>query len=69
LYSMEGGQLQIIISLWNIGEVLGVLDAYQSRGLLDETALRQAVTAFLAESEKMLRLGSLQIVKLGGFDK
>jgi hypothetical protein len=66
---MEGGQLQIIISLWNIGEVLGVLDAYQSRGLLDETALRQAVTAFLAESEKMLRLGSLQIVKLGGFDK
>jgi predicted nucleic acid-binding protein len=61
----EGGAHQIVISLWNIGEVIGVLDRYRERGLLDEDGLMRALKSFLGESEKMMRLGSLRIVPLG----
>jgi len=60
----EAGSWQIVISLWNIGEVLGVLDRYRSRKLIDNEALMKSTANFLAESEKMIRLGSMQILPL-----
>lgn len=60
----EVGARRIVTSIWNVGEVLGVLDTYRSRKLLTERAFLKALTAFLAESEKMLRLGGMQILPL-----
>ncbi len=60
----EAGASQIVMSLWNIGEVLGVFDSYRSRRLLDDDSVLEALRTFLAESEKMTRLGSMQILPL-----
>jgi predicted nucleic acid-binding protein len=61
----EGRVHHIVISLWNVGEVIGVLDRYHERKLLDEDAVMKALKNFLGESEKMMRLGSLRILPLG----
>lgn len=58
----EAGKHQIALSLWNLGEVIGVLDSYRARRLLDEDAFLRALKSFLAESEKMVRLGSMRIL-------
>jgi len=58
----ETGKRTIAMSLWNIGEVLGALDRYRSRRVMDEDGLLKAVEAFLAESQKMIRLGSMLIL-------
>jgi len=50
------------VSLWNVGEVLGVLDTYRSRRLLDEDTFRQSLRHFLIESQKMIRLGNMEII-------
>ena len=60
----EAREHPIVMSLWNIGEVLGVFDRYFSRELITEDALRQSIQHFLAESQKMIRLGSMQILPL-----
>ena len=60
----EAGTRKIITSIWSIGEVLGALDIYRSRKLISEVAFHETVNAFLAESEKMLRLGGMQIIPL-----
>jgi len=57
----EKGTGRIVISLWNIGEVLGVLDTYRSRKSLDDEALLEITRSFLAESEKMIRLGGMEV--------
>lgn len=60
----ENGTDRIIMSLWNVGEVLGVLDRYRSRKFLDNETLLKTVGIFLSESEKMVRLGGMQILPL-----
>ena len=60
----EDGTGRIVFSIWNIGEVLGVLDMYRSRKLLDDEAVLKSTGIFLAESEKMIRLGGMQILPL-----
>jgi len=60
----EAGVHHIVMSLWNVGEVIGVLDSYRARELLDDEALHKALKSFLAESEKMIRLGSVRILPL-----
>ena len=60
----EAGELTTVTSLWNIGEVLGVLDKYRSRGLIGDRALQDSLKHFLGESQKMIRLESMQIPPL-----
>jgi len=60
----EAGELTAVTSLWNIGEVLGVLDKYRSRKLIDDRALLESLKHFLGESLKMIRLESMQILPL-----
>jgi len=47
--------------LRNIGEVLGVLNSYHSRRLLNDEDFRGTLTNFLAECMKLIRLGNMQI--------
>jgi predicted nucleic acid-binding protein len=58
----ENGASRMVISLWNVGEVLGVLDRYRSKRLLDDETLLRCTRSFLAESEKIIRLGGMQIL-------
>jgi len=60
----EAGTLRCAFSIWNVGEVFGVFDKYASRGLLSKDMLKTALLDFLAESIKMARLGSLEILPM-----
>ncbi len=56
------GKLTLSFSLWNVGEVLGVLDKYYRRGQLTEQDYRSARLQFMYEVLKLLRLRVLRIV-------
>ena len=58
------GEGKIAFSLWNIGEVLGVLDKYYKRGWLTSGDYELARREFLGETLKMLRLRLLNIIPL-----
>jgi len=60
----EASKLTFAFSIWNAGEVVGVLDRYLSRRLISEEAFKTALSDFLSESIKMARLGSLQILPI-----
>jgi len=60
----EASKLRFTFSIWNVGEVLGVLDRYLSRQLLSEDSFKKSLSDFLSESIKMARLGSLQILPI-----
>jgi len=60
----EASKLRFAFSIWNAGEVLGVLDRYLSRRLLSENEFKTALSDFLSESIKMTRLSSLQILPI-----
>lgn len=62
LYSMaEAGDIQIAFSIWNLGEVLGVLDRYRMRNIISETEFQASYQNVILESVKILKLGSLII--------
>ena len=56
------GDLRIAYSVWNIGEVLGVLDKYHTRGWLSREDYELARLEFLGETMKMLKLRILRVV-------
>jgi len=60
----EAAKLRFAFSIWNAGEVVGVLDRYLSGRLLSEEAFKTTLSDFLSESIKMARLGSLQILPI-----
>ena len=60
----EAGELKLVFSIWNVGEIIGVLDRYASRRLITIEAFRAALSKFVLESMKMIRLGSLQIMPI-----
>jgi len=60
----EAGELRLVFSIWNVGEIIGVLDRYASRKLITVEALRAALSKFVLESMKMVRLDSLQIMPI-----
>jgi predicted nucleic acid-binding protein len=60
----EAGGLKLVFSIWNVGETIGVLDRYLSRRLISMETFREALSKFILESMKMIRLGSLQIVPI-----
>lgn len=56
------GNVSLHFSVWNIGEVLGVLDAYHRRKwieLEDHTAARDS---FLAETTRLIKIGVAKVV-------
>jgi uncharacterized protein len=57
----EAGELVLTFSLWNIGEILGVLDEKRRRGWLDEEECRDAVEGFTKELFTLLRLETLKV--------
>jgi predicted nucleic acid-binding protein len=58
----EIGELTITISLWNIGEALGVLDEKRRRGWLTEKEYRIALKSFAEELVKLIRLKNLEVI-------
>jgi len=60
----ETGELAITVSLWNIGEALGVLDEKRRRGWLTEKEFRVALNNFADEFVKLLRLRTLDVIPL-----
>jgi predicted nucleic acid-binding protein len=65
LYSSAwNGEVKLSFSLWNIGEILDVLNRYRQRGWLGDSEYRTARVMFLSETVRMLRLGLLKIVPL-----
>jgi len=56
------GEAKISFSLWNIGEVLGVLDKYYRRGWLTGEDFKLARREFIGETLRMLKLRILRIV-------
>ncbi|MEM1997087.1 MAG: type II toxin-antitoxin system VapC family toxin [Candidatus Bathyarchaeia archaeon] len=56
------GELLIATSIWNIGEVLGVLDIRRRRKWLDENEFNRTLTGFLSEITGLLRLKSIEII-------
>jgi len=60
----ETGELTITVSLWNIGEALGILDEKRRRGWLTEKEFRVALNNFADEFVKLLRLKTLEVIPL-----
>ncbi|MGC8696404.1 MAG: type II toxin-antitoxin system VapC family toxin [Conexivisphaera sp.] len=58
------GELSLSFSLWNVGEVLGVLDKYYRRGQLTEQDYGSARLQFMGEVLRLLRLRVLKIVPI-----
>ena len=58
----EEGEIKITISLWNIGEALGVLDEKRRRGWLTEKEFEQTLNLFAEELVKFMRLKAIEII-------
>ena len=58
------GKLVLSFSLWNVGEVLGVLDKYYRHGWLTEQDYSSARLQFMDEVLRLLRLRMLKIVPI-----
>lgn len=58
------GISKVSFSIWNVGEVLGVLDRAKRVGALDEKDYETARNYFLAEVLRMKKLGLLELVNL-----
>lgn len=56
------GELSIATSIWNIGEVLGVLDERYRRGWLSEDEFKKALESFASETVILSRLKVLEIL-------
>jgi len=58
----EAGELVVVFSIWNVGEVLGVLDTRCRRRWLSEGEFAKALRVFTDEIIKLLRLRSIVVV-------
>ncbi|MEM2901435.1 MAG: type II toxin-antitoxin system VapC family toxin [Candidatus Bathyarchaeia archaeon] len=58
------GEVSITASIWNIGEVLGVLDERRKRNWLSESEFTKALRNFASETVRLLRLKILEIPPL-----
>ena len=58
----HAGELVIGFSIWNIGELAGVLDRYKRRGVL--TDARALFERFMGETRLLVKLGQLKLVPL-----
>ena len=51
-----------VFSMWNVGEVLGVLDQYRQRSWLTQQQYNQAVKNLAGESLRLIAMDALEIV-------
>jgi len=58
----ERDALLLQFSLWNVGEVLGVMDTYQRRGWITKTEHERIERLFAAETLKLVKLGALHVL-------
>jgi predicted nucleic acid-binding protein len=58
----ETAELTITVSLWNIGEALGVLDEKHRKGWLTEKEFKTALNNFADELVKLIHLKTLQVI-------
>jgi len=58
----EAGELRLTLSIWNIGEVIGVLDRYLARRLITEKEFAAARSDLVSETLKLSRLDSLDLL-------
>ena len=58
----EAGELTIVISLWNIGEALGVLDERHRRSWLSQKEFVQTLNGFVSEIVKLIELKTLEVI-------
>lgn len=58
----ETGELTITLSLWNIGEAIGVLDEKLRKGWLTKTEFDKTLNLFADEITKLLRLKTIEII-------
>ncbi len=56
------GELSMATSIWNIGEVLGVLDERRRRKWLDENEFARALESFTGETIRLLHLKILEVL-------
>jgi len=56
----ESRRHRIVVSLWNTGEALGVLDSYHSRRLLNDEDFRRTLTALVHPSYSLGSIEPLQ---------
>ncbi|MCW4018921.1 MAG: type II toxin-antitoxin system VapC family toxin [Candidatus Bathyarchaeota archaeon] len=62
----EAGELTITISMWNIGEVLGVFDTKHRQGWLKEKEFKMAQNNFAKELVKLIRLKAIEVTPIFG---
>lgn len=60
----EGGQVCIVSSIWNIGEVLAVLDEKHRRGWLSVDEFMKSLESFAGETARLMRLRVLEVVPI-----
>ena len=58
----HAGELIIGFSTWNIGELAGVLDKYERKGVL--TNARALFEKFIGETRLLVKLGQLKLIPL-----
>jgi predicted nucleic acid-binding protein len=58
----ERDALLLQFSLWNVGEVLGVMDTYHRRDWITKTEHERIERLFAAETVKLVKLGSLDVL-------
>ncbi|MCD6443523.1 type II toxin-antitoxin system VapC family toxin [Candidatus Bathyarchaeota archaeon] len=59
---MYSGECRLSYSIWNVGEVLGVLDRARRIGRLDEEGYKVARRRFILETRRLTRLGLVYLV-------
>ncbi len=60
------GEVKISFNIWNIGEVLGVLERARTIGRLDNESYITARKRFLLEVKRMIKLNILTIIPFRG---
>jgi predicted nucleic acid-binding protein len=61
LEAFNGGAT-LHFSVWNLGEVLGALDAYNRRSWLENEDYSAARESFIAETVRLIKLGVAKVV-------
>jgi predicted nucleic acid-binding protein len=56
------GNVLLSFSVWNIGEVLGVLDKYRRRRWLDDENYLKARIQFLGETLRLIKLRLIKVI-------
>ena len=57
-------KLTLCFSIWNLGEVIGVIDYYQKRGWITEDQSRKALSNLAGETLRLAKFEALQLLNV-----